>query len=180
VLSNSQNYICTATGGFFNFDEPEQNVFNIRDIAHALSRICRFTGHTSRHYSVAQHSVMVSHIVPPKFALQGLMHDGSEAYLGDVSSPLKRLLPDYRRIEKRVEAALFSAFGLPDQLDESVKKADMILLATERRDFMPVTWDKWECLTGVQPLEKKIIPWSNDGAKLAFLTRFEELISGKA
>jgi len=99
-------WITTNSGKRFDFTQPFDNTFDIHDIAHALAHINRFTGHTDQPYSVAQHSVYVSNIVPPRYALAGLMHDAAEAYLGDVSAPLKALLPEYKRIEHEVEMAL--------------------------------------------------------------------------
>lgn len=166
--------ILTVSGDYFDFLNPEQSNFNIFDIAHALSNICRFTGHTKEFYSVAQHSVLVSQIVPTEFALQGLLHDGTEAFIGDVSKPLKNLLPDYREIEKRVEKAILNRFGLPEHLDPSVKKADIILLLTEQRDLMQNN-DKWEGSTNYSPMEEIITPVGPAHALWMFLNRFYEL-----
>lgn len=172
--TSSGNTILTATGNYFCFDSPETSEFGIEDIAHALSRICRFTGHCREFYSVAQHCVYVSEIVPVQHALGGLLHDGAEAFLGDVSKPLKQLLPDYRKLEEAVEQAVLSRFGI-GSLHPCIKAADMVLLATEQRDLMPPHGDKWPCLEGHAPLPWTIHPFSPRNAKEMFLRRFREI-----
>ena len=129
--------ILLASGDYFDLLEPESCLGPClaRDIAHALSNLCRFTGHTSRFYSVAEHSVFVSRIVPPEDALAGLLHDAAEAFIGDVSSPLKALLPEYRVIEKRIEAAVLGHFGIR-WIPETVKIADRQMLRKEQREAM--------------------------------------------
>jgi len=171
-----QPTILTVSGNYFDFNNPENSVIDIVDIAHALSNICRFTGHVRNHFSVAQHSVMVSRLVPPKFALMGLLHDASEAYLGDVASPLKMMLPDYKLIEARVEKAVLNRFGMPDKLDPCIKVADLIALATEKRDLMPESKTDWEILKGIKPCEEKIRTMYPITAYNLFLDRFDELM----
>jgi hypothetical protein len=177
----SDNWIVTASGKKFYFDRPEQAIY-IVDIAHALSMICRFGGHVKSRYSVAAHSVHVSRLVPPELALFGLLHDAAEAYVGDVVRPLKELLPSMRPIEKRVERAIYERYisTTPPTEDavRAIKHADLVALATERRDLveheMADDWlidrlgivpDPSVTLVGLTPAEDKT----------AFLARYTEL-----
>ena len=169
--------ILTAAGRYFDFTRPADCAFDIDEIAHALSNICRFAGHTRTFYSVAQHSVHVSHLVPQEHALAGLLHDAHEAFVGDVVSPLKQLLPDYKAVERRVETAVLARFGLPPMLPECVKDADLVMLATERRDLMPPL-DDWEVIRGVTRLVDPITPWPPELACWRFLERYREIVNG--
>lgn len=120
MTEQTKSSISTVSGRFFDILKPEDYEFDIDEIATALSNICRYTGHVNKFYSVAEHSVLVSRLVPSRLALAGLLHDASEAFVGDVSSPLKRLLPDYKRIEERVQEAIADQFGLPYPFPQEV------------------------------------------------------------
>jgi hypothetical protein len=91
-------YILTATGKKFWFDDPQPEQVCIEDIAWALSNLCRYTGHCRWFYSIAQHSVGASFIVPARFALEALLHDAAEAYITDLNAPLK-YMPGAGRIQ---------------------------------------------------------------------------------
>lgn len=129
-------WIQTFTGKKFDFINPCTEDVCIEDIAHALSLICRFGGHTKRHYSVAQHSVCISYYVSSENALEGLLHDAAEAYIGDVCKPLKKMLPDYQKIEMRISAIIFAKFGI-SEIPKEVSDFDLRILASEARDLLP-------------------------------------------
>jgi 5'-nucleotidase len=169
-------YILTSSGGRFYFNRPGQEPILPEDIAQPLSKLCRFTGHTRQFYSVAQHSVHVARLVPERFALHALLHDASEAFLGDVSSPLKELLGEsYRGLERATSAAIYKRFDLPLELPPEVKHADMVAMATEKRDLMFPDPDPWPCLDGIEADPLPILALSPPIAARMFLDRFYEL-----
>lgn len=170
--------IQTASGRYASLTAPRPHDIDIGDIAHALSNICRFGGHTREFYSVAQHSVLASRIVPPEDALAALLHDAGEAYVGDMVLPLKNLLPEYRLIESGMWLAISMAFGVPLKMPASVKRADLVLLATERRDLLCEQALPWVVLDGVDPLPEVIDPWPAGCARAEFVMRYRELARG--
>jgi len=162
------------SGGYISLRYPSPEDVNIFDIAAALSKLNRYTGHTREFYSVAQHSVLCSTYAPAHLKMQALLHDAAEAYLGDVSSPLKSLLPDYRVIEAQMEKVIAVRFGFPYKGNdhEIVKQLDMTALATEVRDLMPPSSWSWECLDGVTPLRERIQPLGPQEAEDEFIKTF--------
>lgn len=133
MTQQTKSSITTLSGRLFDILKPEEYEFDVEEIGTALSNLCRYTGHVNRFYSVAEHSVLVSRIVPDRVALSALFHDASEAYLGDVSSPLKKLLPEYRAIEERVQQAIFNYFGLSYPIPDVVHEADKRMYWKERQ-----------------------------------------------
>lgn len=168
-------WINTLSGKHFSFTDTNPDTITIEDIAGALSNLCRFTGHVQDFYSVAQHSVYVSRLVPPEMALEALLHDAAEAYCGDVSSPLKAFLPDYQVIEHRVDQFIRDKFELPAAMSAQVKRADLIMLATERRDFDMVDGTPWPVLEGIECADFMIYPLTPRQARVQFLQRYNEL-----
>jgi len=170
------NWIQTYTGVKFYPLDPRKEEIYIADIAHALSNKCRFTGHTSRFYSVAEHSVYVSQICSPKNALWGLLHDASEAYLADLAKPIK-VLPEFRtfvEIENRIQRVVCDHFQLSSEEPEEVRVADRVCLITEKRDLMShVDWDQFPYTE--KPMEHKIKGMLPDEAREFFINRFFEL-----
>ena len=166
--------ILLASGSYFDFEDPERSAFTIEDIAHGLAMTCRFAGQCSRYYSVAQHSVHVSHLVSRENAFAGLMHDAAEAFVGDMSKPLKDMLPAYRAIEKRVEAAVFDRFRISAPLPVEIKQIDRVMLATEQQQVMN-NRDDWALTNGSAPANLTLPNWGPAVAKAMFLERFHEL-----
>ena len=167
------DWIQTFTGRRFGVLHPDPDAVDIVDIAHSLSLLCRFNGHCSGFYSVAEHSVRVSKILPPALALSGLLHDAAEAYVSDLPRPVKRQLGAFSDMEDRVLAVIFTRFGLALPLHEAVHHADDVLLATEKRDLMGDGAGSWGPLA--EPLADRILPLNPGEAERAFLARFGAL-----
>lgn len=161
----------------FSFLSPEATPLDVEDIAYSLSNLCRFTGHTSEFYSVAQHAVLVSYLVDPHHAFHALHHDDVEAVMGDVSSPLKGLLPQYKELETRIEAEIFKQLGLPPEIPFEVKQADLMVLRTEQRDLMRGNFHACVAKDNIAPLRIKIFPVSPQRARIEFLRRHQELMA---
>jgi hypothetical protein len=168
-------WLQTHSGGQFFPLDPRPEEVSIADVAHALSNLCRFAGHCREFYSVAQHSVLVSYCVPAEHAFQALLHDASEAYMVDMPRPLKLEIPQYRAIEKRVQAVIYRRFGLPELEDPCVKAADDRVLAQEHRDLMAESPYDWARLADERPLDFKIVALPATTARGVFLGRFAEL-----
>ena len=186
------NWFNTVSGKKVSLVQPDLSAIDIKDIAIALGNIGRFSGQTNMFFSVADHCLLVSHLVEnagelPEMGdlpLIGLLHDSAEAYVGDVTSPLKVLLPEYRRIEDNMLAAILQKFGLPTTLPEEVVKADLEALAIEA-DYLFVTHEEWSLPfegpagDGVGRSQYGLVDMNNPAhprlAGKRFLQRFEEL-----
>jgi uncharacterized protein len=174
-------YLQTVSGRWVNPFDPDPAQLDARDIARALANQCRFGGHSRVFYSVAQHSVIVSRLVEERGGdvedvFAALMHDASEAYLGDMPHPLKHrssLGAAFKEAEDHLERAIRDRFGIKSDVP-AIKEADRALLATERRAFSAETWH-WPELEGVEPLDLELTAWSPDHAADEFSRRYAEL-----
>lgn len=105
----------TFTGLQFNAFEPEADKIRIEDIAHALSMMVRANGHFPQFFSVGQHCIQcareaLARNYVPTVALACLLHDGSEAYLADVTRPVKKNMTMYLQIEEQLQNRIYKKF----------------------------------------------------------------------
>ena len=174
------DWIQTYTGRPFWPASARMGDISITDIAHALSNQCRFAGHCRRFYSVAEHSVLVSRVVPPEDALHGLLHDATEAYLIDVPRPVKPMLKGYVELEGSIWFMIARRFGIDPAMPVSVKEADNTVLLAERNALLGPTPDvpgAWAWADGLVPASVEILGWSPEKARAQFMDRFAELIT---
>ncbi|PAL23564.1 phosphohydrolase [Sphingopyxis sp. GW247-27LB] len=153
--------------------DPRPGEVLIVDIAHALSNMCRYAGHCSRFYSVAEHSVLVSLVVPPEHALQALLHDATEAYLVDVPRPIKKYLGGYHEMEDVLWRVIAERFGVPEELHPSIKEADNAVLLAEAQQIMGSPPAPWQ-IEG-EPADVTVECLVPSAAKTRFAARFAEL-----
>lgn len=153
--------------------DPRPEDVDIEDICWALSHMCRFTGHVKRFYSVAEHSVLVSLIVPREQALQALLHDATEAYLMDVARPVKKGLSNYASIELRNWIAIAERFSVPVKMHPLVKIADDAVLMAGKRALLRPSATPWSILA--QPADVRIWAHGPRVARWRFMRRFKEL-----
>lgn len=185
-LDKTDDYIETYTGKRLVILDPQPEQIDIEDIAHSLSMQCRYTGHVRKFYSVAEHSYWVSELAERSkpydahFALWGLLHDATEAYLADIASPVKQHLSNYKEIENRLAEVIAERFRIPltKDLEDYVKFHDIQILRREAELLMPSKGLGWKANEG-NPHEIPNVPicgWYPEEAKEKFLKRFEQLM----
>ena len=175
--------ILTYTGRRVNPLAVRPSDVCIEDIAHSLACSNRFCGHTIAPWSTAQHSIGVSRLVPPRKALKGLLHDGGEAYVGDMTTWLKHApeMAPYREIEDRAQRAVYEAFGLdPSDDDDDINEADRFMVRLEATDGFNGRWIIDHELYGpITEAERQRLgpwrPWDWRLAEREFLRAFKEL-----
>ena len=174
------NWITTMSGTKWFITDPSPEDVRIGDIAHALSLICRYSGHCREFYSVAEHSLRMARIANKErgmnAAMWALLHDAAEAYLGDMVRPLKQLMPEYKAIETLTEGVIIRGLGLKPVCPacrDYVKQLDDVLLMTERRDLVNHCGHEWT--PRATPLEYVIVPMRSKEAYRQFLDFYGQL-----
>lgn len=131
-LFGTGSAIRTWSGLYINVFDPQPDQICIEDIAHGLAMRCRFGGHTKSFHTVAEHCIFMCDNVPDHLKLQALLHDASEAYIGDMPTPIKQSLPDYLMLEGTLMDAIGRKFGFDGvNLDPLVKVLDRSALEWE-------------------------------------------------
>jgi hypothetical protein len=175
VHAASEGFFNTASGVKVDLNHPKPEMFNIEDIAGALSKICRFGGHSSAFYSVAQHSVIMAAMAPKDCKREALLHDAAEAYLGDVIKPLKIVLgKSYSKVEAAFELAIAEKFKLKQDKEGIIKLLDSELLDIEHWAMLrgnPLPWTKLLMKHSLLDLDSHI--WSPEVAQQQFMTDYQ-------
>lgn len=174
-------WMLTASGRRWPLTDPGPSDVHWPDIADALAKLCRFNGHCTTFYSVAQHSVFVAELLPPELRPYGLLHDAHEAFLGDIHRPMQLAMdqiaagaiPMLRTLETAHDQAIHAAacldWPIPESIRTQIKHADLVALATERRDLMADSplWDQ----PLPDPSPRRINAWNWTRAHETFLDR---------
>lgn len=167
----SKHLFQTFTGRIIDPRNMTTDDIHITDIAHALSNMCRYAGHVSKFYSVAQHSVLVSKLVLPEHALWALFHDASEAYVNDIPSAFKHEMTDYYKWEKKIMRLIVEHYKLkPKTIPEEVFFADHAICKDEMSALFTPSFLVPEPYYNIL-----IDPWTPRQAKKEFLARFNKL-----
>lgn len=170
------DWMQTYTGKKFYPTAPIVEDIDIEDIAHSLSMQCRYNGHVREFYSVAEHCILMSYAVPAEFALEALLHDATEAYVGDMVRPLKIQMPEFQEAERVIAEAIAARFGTPSSsaMSPEVKDADNRILLDEKAALMGRAPGAW-AVDGLEPLRVYIKKWQPREARYKYILRFAEL-----
>lgn len=161
ALRPGEHHIELACGGYLDLADPDPKDIRLEDVAHGLSQTCRYAGQCDPSYAVAEHAVLVSEYLqaegaPLLVCIAGLHHDDAEAYVGDMTRPLKALLPGYSAIEAQVMAAIVTGLALEDVPfeDPRVKHADDWALAAEAHQLLRSQGSTWHTAGLFQPHDR--------------------------
>lgn len=168
------NTIKLRSGKYINLVDPQADQIDFLDIAGALSKICRFGGQCQEFYSVAEHCYHCAAVAkkdgqPDSIVLACLLHDGAEAYLGDVVKPLKIMLPEYQKVEWLMEQAIALKFGVNlEATHAAMKEIDRAMLIAERRAMFSTDHILWNGENEVRTLDVSFSKWCPQTAEFWF------------
>ena len=176
----SKTAVETSQGRAFEYQDLVSNRYDIKEIAAALSKQCRYNGHTSRFYSVAEHCIILANYAAANLghdeAIQMLLHDAAEAYIGDHVLPVKNMLPEIRNLEDALDEIIAFQFGLAFPFPEYVKELDYSIVLDERRALFPNSRWTWQAeQAGLKPLGVTIVGWSPEYAEAVYLQTWQAL-----
>ncbi len=167
-------FMQTYTGKAFYPLNPKVEDIDPVDIAHALSMLCRYGGHSQKFYSVGEHCVLMSEAVLPESAAHALLHDAAEAYMGDMIRPLKVSMPWYRTAEDVLMGDICTRFKIARYFPLEVRDADNRIVVNEHAALMP-GGPHWNMLDGLEPLPVEIHGWDPPTAERKYLDRMRAL-----
>ena len=173
----SHKVILYPSGNLFDFNDLGSNIYDIKDIAHGLSQICRFGGHCRKFYSVAQHSVLISQRVSKEAAYAALMHDAVEFVVGDMTEPLKSKFPDYKILETKLEIIINNIFKIKIENNiTEIRAADFRMRTTELKQLTKLYERYPKFYTEYEPYDDLIIDeWHPSFAETMFLRQYNLL-----
>lgn len=172
----SEPFIETWSGKRFEFLNPKRNQICLGDIANTLAGICRYNGNARRHYSVAEHSVLLADYALARLgctrqeARTVLMHDAAEAYIGDIPGPIKPFVPEFRGIEDAIMLELSRAFNLIHPIPDWIKDIDRRIVSDERSQLLADSGNVWPT-DDAEPLGVALPCWRRDQAVTAFTNK---------
>lgn len=168
-------WMATYSGQRFYPLDPRADEMRIIDVAHHLAMQPRYGGACRDHYSVAEHCVIGSYLVPEEHALEFLLHDASEAWLADMIRPIKHhsaLGEEYRRLEAAVDAVVRAKWELPEVCSPAVKRIDDAICEAEKRQVFQ--WYPGELDETTLP-DVRLHFWTWQKAEARFMARFAGL-----
>lgn len=171
-----RNTIKVSAGHYVDLASPDPETIDIRSIASALSKICRFGGHCPRFYTVAEHCVHAVGLAMQDEATEDvlraiLLHDATEAYVGDVVKPLKAMLPEYQVVESNIEQAISTRFNVDFvRYQPVIKRYDRFMLKAEKIQMWPEDREEWFGFAGLEHRSVAFKFWSPPLAEEKFLT----------
>ena len=169
------NTIKVSAGHYVDLANPDPSTIEVKSIAAALSKVCRFGGHCPQFYSVAEHCIHATALACSEghtgdALIAVFLHDATEAYIGDMVKPLKVTMPQYGEAEQRIEAAIQAAFGVDfSKWMDVIKRFDRAMLKAEKVTMWPEDTEKWAGFSEIEDRVVKFQFWEPSQAEMQFL-----------